>query len=458
MNIKFYGFQPISFVEDTFIKVHTQKLNLSEDWVLLDKNSKFNNSDIIFNLVNMERHEVFYLNINSNSIKKDFKDLNNLEAFIVNSDETEFTIFYDLSYSIFFIIYKITLEMKSNFQNNHLLGLPNQIRNELVIDPINDANKTISPWANNIRNMAIENIEKILNPNCCVIKDNSCYIFSIYEEFKLDKNDIGFKKRFFQENHEIDQIDDMNNKFANLSYLKLHADKKNQSLENLEEVNINKYYKSDIIFFLGWRFSTIHGIKDFEYDKFLSMFLNIQNIYIQINGIYKLYLSKLYEDVRFETDYNSLNKKMKLYDKLVVSIENLIFEKYKFVSKLKPYQVEIFGLLERYWGLDKDYETLKQTMEICQTSLNRKMNIERNQIQQKQSNILFFLAVLQIFSLISVSVDFFNLPELKTASELKIYHNFFKENILNILVIFSSILIIFAYYKPFKFKIKEWFF
>ena len=222
--------------------------------------------------------------------------------------------------------------------------------------------------------------------------------------------------------------------------------------DNTEVVN-----KSDIIFFLGWRFSTIYGIKNFEYDKFLSIFLNIQNIYIQINGIYKLYLSKLYDDVRFETDYNSLNKKMKLYDKLVVSIENLIFEKYKFVSKLKPYQVEIFELLEKYWGLDKDYDTLKQTMEICQTSLNRKMNIERNQIQEKQSNILFFLAVLQIFSLISVSVDFFNLPELKTATELKIYHNFFKENILNILIILSSILIIFAYYKPFRFKVKEWF-
>ena len=271
-----------------------------------------------------------------------------------------------------------------------------------------------------------------------------------------------YKKRFIQENHTIDQIDDMNSKFANLSYVKLHSDKNNISLdlldeENLDAPNLNKYYKSDIIFFLGWRFSTIYGIKNFEYDKFLSIFLNIQNIYIQINGIYKLYLSKLYDDVRFETDYNSLNKKMKLYDKLVVSIENLIFEKYKFVSKLKPYQVEIFELLEKYWGLDKDYDTLKQTMEICQTSLNRKMNIERNQIQEKQSNILFFLAVLQIFSLISVSVDFFNLPELKTATELKIYHNFFKENILNILIILSSILIIFAYYKPFRFKVKEWF-
>ena len=42
-------------------------------------------------------------------------------------------------------------------------------------------------------------------------------------------------------------------------------------------------------------------------------------------------------------------------------------------------------------------------------------------------------------------------------SEDKIYHNFFKENILNILIILSSILIIFAYYKPFRFKVKEWF-
>ena len=462
MKIKFFGFQPISFTEETFIKVHTQKLKLPNNWFLSDKNCTLKDTDIISNIINMERHEVYYLDIDYDSIKQDFKYISNINHLQINSKETEFKIFYDLSYSIFFIIYKITLDIQELFKNEDLFGLYNQIRNELVIDPIKDSNLTISPWANDIRNIALANIEKILNTNCCMIKENSCYIFSSYEDFKLYKNHSAYKKRFIQENHTIDQIDDMNSKFANLSYVKLHSDKNNISLdlldeENLDAPNLNKYYKSDIIFFLGWRFSTIYGIKNFEYDKFLSIFLNIQNIYIQINGIYKLYLSKLYDDVRFETDYNSLSKKMKLYDKLVVSIENLIFEKYKFVSKLKPYQVEIFELLEKYWGLDKDYDTLKQTMEICQTSLNRKMNIERNQIQEKQSNILFFLAVLQIFSLISVSVDFFNLPELKTATELKIYHNFFKENILNILIILSSILIIFAYYKPFRFKVKEWF-
>ena len=63
MKIKFFGFQPISFTEETFIKVHTQKLKLPNNWFLSDKNCTLKDTDIISNIINMERHEVYYLDI-----------------------------------------------------------------------------------------------------------------------------------------------------------------------------------------------------------------------------------------------------------------------------------------------------------------------------------------------------------------------------------------------------------
>lgn len=51
MKIKFFGFQPISFTEETFIKVHTQKLKLPNNWFLSDKNCTLKDTDIISNII-----------------------------------------------------------------------------------------------------------------------------------------------------------------------------------------------------------------------------------------------------------------------------------------------------------------------------------------------------------------------------------------------------------------------
>ena len=51
-----------------------------------------------------------------------------------------------------------------------------------------------------------------------MIKENSCYIFSSYEDFKLYKNHSAYKKRFIQENHTIDQIDAALLKIKNKTY------------------------------------------------------------------------------------------------------------------------------------------------------------------------------------------------------------------------------------------------
>lgn len=275
------------------------------------------------------------------------------------------------------------------------------------------------------------------NDNSCEIIENSGYIFSSYPHFQLtNEKREEYLDKFLITNHHIDLIDEKKEIFESFSFLKNNINSNNSQ-----------------IFFLGWRFATIYGIRNNNDLKLIPIFLNLQNIYFQIDNFYKPYLSRLYEEIRYNNDYNTLTDKVEIFDKLEVAFQNLIFEKDKFISELKPFQFEIFTEMEDYWGLNKDYINIEKTLKICQSSLDRKLSIERNLTQEKQSNILFVLAIIQIFSIISISVDFFTLVDLKPKDSKLFLGN----NIFLVLVSVSLTLISIAYYKQVFFKIKKFF-
>lgn len=443
MNIDFFCFQPILFNEKTFFYIQSNNFIPKDNWEKINtnyKNEKY--CGIIDYLKFIERHEIYLLNDFSNSVFYDFKKLNNIEFLEVDKGKTTHAIFYDKDYKIFFIIFKISINLKPEFNNNNLIGLYKEIRNELVYDTV-DHNISISLWAEDIRKQAIDTINSLFkNSNSCEIIENSGYIFSSYPHFEFndkEKNSI-YLNTFLSTNHHIDLIDEKKEIFENFSFLKLNLA---NSIDN----------DSSQIFFLGWRFATIYGIKNSSDLKLIPIFLNLQNIYFQIDNFYKPYLSKLYEEIRYGNDYNTLNDKVEIFDKLEVAFQNLVFEKDKFISELKPFQFEIFKEMEDYWGMNKDYIDIEKTLKICQSSLDRKLSVVRNHIQERQSNILFVLAIIQIFSIISISVDFFNLIDLKP----KDYTLFLGNTIFIVLSSVSFTLIFVAYYKQALFKIKKYF-
>lgn len=438
MNIDFFCFQPILFNEKTFFYIQSNNFIPKNNWEKIhNKYENFKCSEIIDYLKYIERHEIYILNDYESLIPYDFKNLNNISFLRVNQEKTSHSIFYDKDYKIFFIIFKISVDLESEFNNDNLIGLYKNIRDELVFDKINN-NNSISYWAENIRNKAIETINKLFeNDNSCEIIENSGYIFNSYPHFQLNNEKREeYLSRFLITNHHIDLIDEKKEIFENFSFLKN---------------NINS--DSSQIFFLGWRFATIYGIRNNNDLKLIPIFLNLQNIYFQIDNFYKPYLSRLYEEIRYNNDYNTLTDKVEIFDKLEVAFQNLIFEKDKFISELKPFQFEIFTEMEDYWGLNKDYINIEKTLKICQSSLDRKLSIERNLTQEKQSNILFVLAIIQIFSIISISVDFFTLVGL----EPKDSKLFLSNNLFLVLISVSLTLITIAYYKQVFFKIKKFF-
>lgn len=446
MNINFFCFQPILFNEKTFLQVQSTNF-IPKNWDKIDINFISSNCDGITNYIKyIERHELYILNDFSQTVKYNFKNIRDKNFFEINEAKSSYAIFYDKDYKVFFIIYKLSFDLNKNFKNDDLIGLYKDIRNELVFDSANN-NNIISDWATQIREIALKNINKLFNNDACSIIQNSGYIFSSYPTYEHNTSiEIkDYKDTFLNINHHIDLVNEKKELFETFSFLK----SKNE--------NIFMYQNSPYIFFLGWRFATIYGIKNNEDLNLIPIFLNLQNIYFQIDNFYKPYLSKLYEEIRYDNDYNTLNEKIEIFDKLEVAFQNLIFEKDKFVSELKPFQFEIFHNMEDYWGMNKDYENIEKTLKICQSSLDRKVNIERNQIQEKQSNILFILAIIQIFSIVSISVDFFSLVKLNDEKEYQPYQIFLENNLLSILVLISAILITIAYYKQIFYKLKKLF-
>ncbi|WP_419770583.1 MAG: hypothetical protein ACNI3C_01975 [Candidatus Marinarcus sp.] len=448
MIINFFCFQPILFNEQTFFYLQSNNFIPNKNWEKVDNNYKNSHCcGIVDYLKFIERHDLYLLNDFNNTQNYEFKFLNGLDFLHLNQEETTHAVFYDKDYKIFFIVFKISIELNSKFHTDNLIGLYQNIRNELVVDSIN-GNTTISKWAENIREYAIKSINEIFNDTkSCNIIENSGYIFSSYSNFDFThiENIQSYKDDFLTTNHHIDLIDEKKESFENFSFLKSKS------------TEMFNYANSPYIFFLGWRFATIYGIKNSDDLKLIPIFLNLQNIYFQIDNFYKPYLSKLYEEIRFNNDYNSLNDKVEIFDKLEVAFQNLIFEKSKFISELKPFQSEIFEEMENYWGMQKDYDNIEKTLQICQTSLDRKLSIERNTIQEKQSNILFFLAIIQIFSVISISVDFFSLLGLKANGEHKSYLLFLENNLLLMLTATSFLLIFIAYYKQTYYRVKKLF-
>lgn len=333
------------------------------------------------------------------------------------------------------------------------------IRNQLVVDSVN-GNTDVSEWAKNIRSFAIKEIsdefKNIKNNGRIEIVENSGYICSFYSEFdKLNIKELNtFKEDFLHSNHNIDLVDEKKYQYASLSINKGGC---KGLLSNGSDVSSEELFSEcKSIVFLGWRFTTLYGIKEDKDFKLIPLLINIQNIYFQIDNFYKPYLSELYEEVRYSNDYVSLSENLKLFDKLVVSFQNLVYEKERFVSELKPFQFEVFSAIEGYWSLTSDYKNIEKTLNICQTSLERKLNIKNNKIQQKQSDILFVLAIIQIFSIISILGDYFSLFSMNDIDEdNKNLYTISKEYILYALATSSIALIFFAYIEKLWYSITK---
>lgn len=460
MYIKYFCFQPVKLSNTIFQSLNQKKFTPSAvNWFDIsalddDENTitDFTQMDWLRELKIMHRTGLYVFKSDYSEFNSALIDINTMASFdddLAIDNSSGSVLLYDSNYKVFYIVYSLILKTNKTLNPKRLSGLHDTIRNQLVIDDAN-GNFDISDWASSIRSKSLESIRQEFKGSSSdqdfTILNNSGYLCSLFPDFdqlNFDTEMVDFKNKFLNCNHNIDLVDEKKQHYSQLSINNTVADG-NSSYEN-----------SKSIIFFGWRSTTLFGLHEDRDIKLIPLLINVQNIYIQIDCFYKPFLSSIYEEVQYSNDYVSLSEKLEYFDRLLISFQNLIYSKERFLSELKPFQAEVFSEVESYWGMSKTYSTIDNTLNICQTSLERKLDIKNNRIQQKQNDILFVLAIIQIFSIVGIVGDYFSLFSLDVSSLHDDELALSKQYIIYSLTILSVGLIAFAYMEKVWYSTKK---
>ena len=362
-----------------------------------------------------------------------------LKGFDLHERNSGFVLGFDSFNKLFFILYKIEIASTRKI-NESEIGLLNQlndlyknVRSRLVADPEN-GNETVGSWAAKIHTFAVEQAHAAYANSIKVhkkhlkIPDNSgyivCFMNGIFEKNVPELEKI--MSNFYVHNHHIDNFKEDDGCSFDFSLL---DDGKNQ----------------DVV--LGWRHSTLLNIDQEKEVVLLPLFLHVQNMYFITHFFYKSLLSEVFSDLRYENQSGKLEEYIEIFDILVLSFEGFVYERERFLNDIKPVFLEMYRKIEEYWNLNSDYESVKKTILICKESVERKTSILINKAQNRQSNILFFLAIIQTFSIFSILTDYFNFYQLHVLRNQVEEYTFLRNYSVIILLCVTGMALVVAYYE-----------
>lgn len=392
------------------------------------------------------RHYDIWINLNPmTAFNKELLalcDTNNefkyLKRFSIDLEKSGYLLCFDAGNKIFFIIYKLVLHAE---KGNNILdytfkkqmgSLYKNVRDLLVIDPVN-GNHEVAEWTKQIRDFCLVHVYQTyetiirLKKSNLQIKNNSGYLVAFLNgDFGMDGNQPELNKEsFVANNHDIDLVQEERDNFQNLGIIS------NQETQDL---------------FLGWRHSTVRGLDQDKANSLLPLMIHLQCHYFVCHAFYKAYLEKLFSDIRYESKRKKkLEYYLNLFDQLVISFQNLYYLRERFLNDIKPIYREVYDKMESYWTLDKDYISIEKTISICKESVDRKMQITDSVIQNRQSNILFFLAIVQIFSFIGIFSDYFNFYKMDVIQAHLEEYSILKKYLMSFLFLSASLALIVTY-------------
>lgn len=443
--LDFYCLQPI-FINNSVKKTldNREFEPKGEFWNHVTDTEKKVSTHYIENSMGQGHH---CLEISSENISEENLFKEKLSASLVKIDSSftlnhaTATLIYNRNFKCFYLIVLLRINMDDSIFTDEKIAVYEYIRDLLVEDDVQG--KTISPWVKFIKEKTLHSVKLCFPKKAHTVSvlPNTGYVIA-HSEQKITSLSKSILNKFIFRNHSIDLIDEMSGSFSNLSICK-HSNYEKKT----DEIN-------NTVIFLGWRFSTVIGLNSDVFNKLFEVLEKVQLIYFEMENIYKPQLHELYTLVRRNDDRLLLQKHLEKYDSLNISFQDLMLEKHAFESTIKPYQKEVFDLMEYYWQMKNDYLKLDKTFQICQNSLDRKLSLKNNKIQQKQSDILFILVSIQIFSVLSLFLDYstlYQLPDDKN-SVLLIFSS--TKDLLVALLSFSTGLLLFAYYEKIASSVK----
>lgn len=189
--------------------------------------------------------------------------------------------------------------------------------------------------------------------------------------------------------------------------------------------------------FLGWQSSTMWGIPEEAVDELCPVFLTIQLIYTLYSAYFLAQTEDLFEEI-FYYDEERFRHLQTRTDRMLILVDKTIHDKDVFESKLRPGQQAVFESLWGYWGMQRMLDACEHSLNSSKRSLEMNINIIHEKMGERQNNLLFILAIIQIVAMMGVINDYLALNDRFDIISLFI---------LGTLIVVTAVVFIFSYYE-----------
>ncbi len=411
VEISFLGVQPLQINYDVYSKILTSKTSFSNvNKYINTKNEKISNLEWFKNYNNLYEsyhmlREISLPEIEISLLKKDLQnqlfyaenanqDILELSPYL-NNDKTKYSLFYDLRFSYFIIVYEIyfifekhILENFLNYQNyqekTKKKDFYNTIRNLIVYE--NDQSK-IGTWGKNIQQHSIKKAElflkkiyKLKEKNYINIPHNSCniscFIIDLHHENDLLAN----------------KFDMLNNYAERVSTF----------------TKIKKFYNNNIYFAFHGRFHTIYIKRKDHIYRYQPLQFHIQYMWFLLEQ-YNNFMNKINLELMQNDSMKNLYKYAKIIHFMINKIELLYLHDNNFKHSIEIDYQMIYKENEKRWALPELLYSTQRYVQFFKDYLDRLFSQKNNLSQKKQNNILLLISILQLVALISVWNDYLSL-------------------------------------------------
>ncbi|MEE1676081.1 hypothetical protein SNR37_001408 [Agarivorans aestuarii] len=188
-----------------------------------------------------------------------------------------------------------------------------------------------------------------------------------------------------------------------------------KQIHEQEEINFNIASEIDLIndhpgsfAHFGWSYSTVYGLPKEKSTMCLPFMLYLQACWF-LAGFFKEYLLDSMIKLSDDLSSNELKKQSRQFDSLVMAHEISLIKHSQYKGALKPWQFDAFEWVERYWQLGETFEQLKSSMATNKEFVERKISYNIQNIEQRQSFILFVITLIQMLTIVSFFKDYFDL-------------------------------------------------
>ncbi|MBI9052810.1 MAG: hypothetical protein JEY96_03275 [Bacteroidales bacterium] len=434
-SIQFFCLQPININKIYFEKLLNKPIELDNDWVPYSKfkqEQNDNNSSDFVKLFDILKHsfrnqDMWIHSISPETFHSDLSNIPEPVCFSHSKQNSGFFLICDRNNKMFMLVSCLDYHQNQSINDKHLHGISEsyqKIRNYFNVDP-QQKNYTVGTWVDQINNWASSVVNKVLpwlKTDDINIIPNTGYIIVNWNKTEFTCSFDNLKKHILQNNH-------------------------NEDTAMITMDNLDKEEHS--FAFYGWRYTTLFNLNNNNISYSLSILCMHQMLYFIFHFVYQEITTIAYEDIRHRNNVK-LEKQLNLFDTIITSFKSHQYYLLRYVSNLNKWQFEIYENIYQYWNLENDIRNYEEILSIMKETLNRRLSMQESKEEKTQSNVLFILAIIGIFSLISIFYDFATwcdskVPEIFKDSISESSYNASKQYILPVLIGISLMLIVIAY-------------